>query len=68
VGEPTSQADRLEVIGQVGRYRWPSERSDVPKGVCPVCEQLITRVLSCSCSRQAFFGRAALGSILRGPE
>ncbi len=59
---------RLEEIGLGARYRWPSERWDVPKGVCPVCEQLITRVLSCSCSRQAFFGRAALGSILRGPE
>jgi hypothetical protein len=59
---------RLEEIGLGARYRWPSESSALPKGVCPVCEQLITRVLSCSCSRQAFFGRAALGSILRGPE
>jgi hypothetical protein len=68
VGEPTSTTGRLEVIGLGGRYHWPSERSDVPKGVCPHCEQVITRVLSCSCSREAFFGRAAIGSIMRGPE
>jgi hypothetical protein len=68
VGEPTRTSTHLEEIGLDARYRWPSERSDVPNGVCPRCEHVITRVLSCSCSREAFFGRAALGSIMRGPE
>ena len=68
VGEPTVFLRPDKDIGHGGRYHWPSEGSDVPKGVCPICEQLISRVLSCSCSKDGWLGRAMIGSIMRGPE
>jgi hypothetical protein len=68
VGEPTDSPAPLEEIGLNGRYRWPDEGPAAPTGVCPHCEHPLDGAISCSCSKDGFLGRAAIGSIMRGPE
>ena len=70
VGKVTGEMSRfLEQIALVGaRYHWPAEPSSVETRICPNCEKLLNHAISCSCSRDALFGRLALASILRGPE